>query len=131
MTNPSDNVGKNERALEAFLAAAFRLNFPDEISDEQAERFFQQPARLSNEDKEAVDSWGSDFIEVLLEGRTPVSDERPQDIEVNEELAQEYFAMNRDKDGKGLDEETRRKIDEERKKALEEEDEGKDQSNGP
>lgn len=121
MANTNDNIDKDERALEAMLAAAFRLDFPEEISDEQAEKFFQQPARLSKEDKEAIKSWGTDFIEKLIEGQKTTSDKPQQDIIVNEELEQEYIAMNRDKDGNGLDEETRRKIDEERKKALEEE----------
>jgi hypothetical protein len=121
MDNTNDNVNKDERALEALLAAAFRLDFPEKLSDEQAEKFFQQPAHLSKEDKEAIASWGTDLIEKLIEGQKTTSDKHPQDIIVNEELEQESFAMNRDKDGNDLDEETRRKIEEERKKALEEE----------
>ena len=129
MTSPNDNVINDERALEAFLAAAFRLDFPEEITDEEAKELFQRPANLSREDKEAISSWGTDFIERLVkEGRT-ASYEHEEGVEVNEELEQEYFAMNRDKDGGGLDKETRKKIDEERKKALEEEEnEGNDGS---
>lgn len=121
MTETNDNISKDEKALEALLAAAFRLDFPEELSDEQAEKFFQQPARLSKEDKEAINSWGTDFIDKLIEGQKTTSDKHQQDITVKEELVQESFAMNRDKNGEGLDEETYRKIDEERKKALEEE----------
>ncbi len=121
MTETNDNISKDEKALEALLAAAFRLDFPKELSDEQAEKFFQQPAQLSKEDKEAINSWGTDFIDKLIEGQKTTSDKHQQDITVNEELVQESFAMNRDKNGDGLDEETHRKIDEERKKALEEE----------
>lgn len=127
MTETNDNISKNEKALEALLAAAFRLDFPEELSDEQAEKFFQQPARLSKEDKEAINSWGTDFIDKLIEGQKTTSDKHQQDITVKEELVQESFAMNRDKNGEGLDEETYRKIDEERKKALEEEE--KNQNN--
>lgn len=115
----------DERALEALLAAAFRLDFPEEISDEEAEKIFQQPARLPPEIKTASNSWGTSFIDKLIEGQKTSSEKHPQDISVDEQLAQENFVMNRDKDGDGLDDETRRKIDEERKKALEEE-EGKD-----
>ncbi len=121
MTETNDNISKDEKALEVLLTAAFRLDFPEELSDEQAEKFFQQPARLSKEDKEAINSWGTDFIEKLIEGQKTTSDKHQQDITVKEELVQESFAMNRDKNGEGLDEETYRKIDEERKKALEEE----------
>jgi len=121
MTETNDNISKDEKALEALLTAAFRLDFPEELSDEQAEKFFQQPARLSKEDKEAINSWGTDFIDKLIEGQKTTSDKHQQDITVKEELVQESFAMNRDKNGEGFDEETYRKIDEERKKALEEE----------
>lgn len=121
MAETNDNISKDEKALEALLTAAFRLDFPEGLPDEQAEKLFQQPARLSKEDKEAINSWGTDFIDKLIEGQKTTSDKHQQDITVNEELVQESFAMNRDKNGGGLDEETRRKIDEERKKALEEE----------
>ena len=126
MNNLNDNINKDEKALEALLAAAFRLNFSGKISDEQAEKYFQQPVRLSKEDREAIESWGNAFIEKLIEGQKTISDESQQDIEVNEELEQEYFAMNRDKDGNDIDEETCRKIDEERRKALEEENKDND-----
>jgi len=129
MTNTNDNIDKAERALEALLAASFRLDFPEELSDEQAEKYFQQPARLSKEDKEAISSWGSDFIEKLVEGQKIIPSENQQDIIINEELEQEYIAMNRDKDGNGLDEETKQKINEERKKALEEEEKKNDDKN--
>lgn len=130
MTNFSENdINKDERALEALLAAAFHLDYPEEISDEQAEKLFQQPTILSREDKEAIDSWGTDFIEDLVEGQKTVSDRFQQNIEINQELEQEYYAMNRDKDSNDLDEETRRKIDEERRKALEEENNKNNDSN--
>jgi hypothetical protein len=130
MTNFNENdINKDERALEALLAAAFHLDYPEEISDEQAEKLFQQPTRLSREDKEAIDSWGTDFIEDLVEGQKTVSDRFQQNIEINQELEQEYYAMNRDKDSNDLDEETRRKIDEERRKALEEENNKNNDSN--
>lgn len=118
---------KDERALEALLAAAFRLDFPEDISDEEAKRIFDQPAQLSPELKNACESWGTDFIDKLIKGQKTSSEKHQQDISVDQELEQDYFAMNcdfamnRDKDGNGLDEETRRKIDEERKKALDEE----------
>jgi len=134
MTNSNDNnINKDEKALEALLAATFHLNFPEEITDEQAKKLFQMPARLSIEDKKAIDSWGSDFIEKLIKSQKKVSDRFQQNIETVQELEQEYYtnAMNRDKDGNDLDEETRRKIDEERKKALEEENNKEDNpSNG-
>lgn len=126
MNNLNDNPNENERALEALLAAAFHLNISENISDEEAKLLFQQPVRLSREDKEAIESWGTDFIENLIEGKKTVLDGFQQNIEVDQELR---YAMNRDKDGNDLDEETRRKIDEERKKALEEENNKDDDPN--
>lgn len=121
MSDTNDNTNKNERALEALLAAAFRLNLPEEISNEQAEKFFQQPSGVSQEDREAINSWGTDFIENLLENQRPISNDHSQDIHVNEELKKEYFAMNRDKDGSDLDDEVRREIEKKRKDILDEE----------
>lgn len=126
MTNTNYNTNKDERALEALMAAAFRLDFPEEVSDEEAKKFFEKPARLLPEDKEACDSWGTDFIDKLIEGQKTSTAKHSQDIIVNEALEQEHYAMNRDKDGNDLDKETRRKIDEEREKAIEEE-ENKDE----
>ncbi len=122
MINSNDNNSSiDERALEALLVAAFRLNFPEELSDEQAEILFQQPARLSQEDKATTNSWGTDFIADLFKGRKTELNERKQNIEINQELEQEIYAMNRDKNSNNIDEETLRKIVEERKKAIEEE----------
>lgn len=119
MTKESNN--KDQRALEALLTAAFKLDFPEEIPDEQIIKFFEQPAILPEEIKAACDSWGEDFIEKLIAGYKSTSDIKQSGFEINEELKQELFAMNRDKNGNDIDEETRRKIEEERKKALEEE----------
>ncbi len=121
MNNLNNNLNKDEKALEALLAAAFRLNFSENISDEEAKKYFQQPSGLSKEDREAIESWGNAFIEKLIEGQKTTLDESQEEIEVDKELEQEYFAMNRDKDGNDIDEETRNKIDEERRRALEEE----------
>jgi hypothetical protein len=116
-----NNIDKDDRALEALLAAAFHMEFSEEISDEKAILFFQQPARLSHEDKETINSWGTDFVENIIEGQKTVTDRFQHNIEINQELEQELFALNRDKDGNDINEEARCKIDEERKKALEEE----------
>ena len=130
MTNINDNTNKDERALEALMAAAFRLDFPEEVSDEEAVKFFEKPARLSPEDKEACNSWGTDFIDKLLEGQKTTPEKQSHDIIVNEALEQEYYAMNRGGDEVDLDDEARRKIDEEREKAIEEEDsKDEDQNN--
>jgi hypothetical protein len=121
MNNKNENINKDERALEALLTAAFKLAFPEKISDEEAEKFFQQPVQLSQEDKEAIASWGTDFIEKLIKGEKTELTKHDQDIHVSEELELEFSAMNRDKNGNDIDEKTRCKIDEERRKALEEE----------
>jgi hypothetical protein len=120
MNNSNEKI-KEERALEALLAAAFRLDFPEEIPDKEIEAFFQKPIQLSQEDKDAVDSWGTDFVEKLAMGHKTNSHILHEETRINQELELEISAMARDKDGNDVDEETRRKIDEERRKALEEE----------
>lgn len=122
MTNGKGKSDKDTKALEALLAAAYRLDSPQEISDEEAEKFFQKPLRLSDEDKEAMDSWGTAFISELLDAEKVVSRDNKEDEDSTVASEQELYAMNRDKDGADIDKETRDKIDEERKKALEEED---------
>ena len=121
MTNKEENKKQDEMALDALLAAAFRLDLSEEITDEQVEKFFTQTIWLSQEDKKTVNSWGSDLVKKLLQNKKNDVERHQENFEVSEELEQEIFAMNRDKDGNDIDEETRRKIDEERKKALEEE----------
>lgn len=122
MTTGKGKSDKDTRALEAVLAAAYRLDSPREITDEEAEKFFQEPLRLSNEDKEAMNSWGTAFISKLLDEEKIVSGNRKEDEDTTVASEQDVYAMNRDKDGGEIDEDTRRKIDEERRKALEEED---------
>jgi len=121
MSSANNNISKDERALEALLAAAFRLDFPEDISDEQAEKVFQEPAQLSLEDKEVISSWGTDFIEKLINGKRTTSEKQQQDVVLNKEFEEAISAMNRDEDGNDIDDETRKKIEEERKKAIEEE----------
>lgn len=123
------NCEIEKRALDALLAAAFKLDFPEVISDEDAAKIFQSPVHLSPEDKALCESWGEGFIEKIIEGKNDDFIGGDQQSSVDEGLKQELYAMNRDKDGDGLDEETRHKIDEERKKALdEEESKDKDQN---
>ena len=117
----NDDICKYEKSLEALLTAAFRLDFPEDLSDEDAVHFFQQPAQLSLEDREAIDSWGNDFVEALLKGEKPVLSEQEQEDCFDVQLEQEFYAMNRDKNGNDLNDETRNKIDEERKKTIDEE----------
>jgi hypothetical protein len=111
----------DEKSLEALLAAAFRLNLSSDISDKEAEIFFQQPARLSKEDREMIQSWGKNFIENIINRKKNNPTPLQSRIQINQELELECYAMNRDKNGNDLDEKTKQKIDEERKKVLEEE----------
>lgn len=128
MNNKNENISKDEMALEAFLAAAFKLALTDKISDDHAIKIFQQSPNLSQEDKDAIASWGVDFIEKIIKGEKNEPSKVNQDIDTNKESELEIYAMNRDENGNDIDEKARRKIDEERQKALEEENEGDKQN---
>ncbi len=44
---------KDERALEALLALAFRI----ELTDKEIEEFFAEPVQLSEEFKKEIENW--------------------------------------------------------------------------
>ena len=113
---------KDERALDALLTAAFRVNFPEDISDEEADRFFQEPTQLSREDRDAINSWGTDFIKKLIKGQKTISDEQQCENIIDDALEMEICAMARDQNGNDVSDETRRIIEEERNKTLDDED---------
>ena len=46
-------ISKDERALEALLALAFRI----ELTDKEIEKFFAEPVQLSEELKIEIENW--------------------------------------------------------------------------
>jgi len=50
-------MNKEEKALEALLTLAFKI----ELTDEEIEEFFEEPVNLSIEDKNIIDNWKIDW----------------------------------------------------------------------
>lgn len=110
----------DERGLDALLAAAFRLEYSDELTDEQVERILKLPIKLSKESEATLAKLDDDYVMNVLNDVSMKSDDTQDEIAIDAELEQDLYAMNRDADSKDIDEETRRKIEEARNKAIEE-----------
>jgi len=116
----NDKKKSEERAIDALMAAAFRVCNSDEtVSEKEAERLAAHPPRLSEEDEAAIESLGSDFVKKLLERSDT---EIPHDIEkriiMEKEIEEAYAAMNRQLGDKDLSDETRREIERKRRELL-------------
>ena len=115
------NINEDEKALEALLAAAFKLHDFDMMSDEDIEKFFNSPAQLSEELSEVADSLEISFVEELLNSQKIKSFSNKTE-KLDEELELETMAMNRDKDGNDINDEIREAIERAKLKALEDDD---------
>lgn len=99
-----------ERAVEALIVSQiWQVRAPDKVDD---------LPELSIEERAAMDSLGTDLVQRLWNNLPDEDDELPADHEgVSECVSDEAFAgMNR---ADGMDEETRKKIEERRKAVLE------------
>jgi len=110
-------INNEDKALEALLAAASRLEFSDELSDEHVEQILKQKINLSQEDEDTLDMLDDNFINNILDGRKVQFTKTSSTVD--EELKSEHYAMNRDAEGGDINEDVRRKIDEARKRAIE------------
>lgn len=54
-------MNKEERALEALLALAFRTN----LTDKEINEFFSKPAQLSKKDEEIIKNWKIDIEKII------------------------------------------------------------------
>jgi len=111
------NLESEDNALDALMAAAFRLPVIDETSDEkEATRLAASTPRLSNEDETAIASLSPDFIDYLLDKE---KGHRPRKIaDLSQEISEAYAAMNRGNLDAELSEQTHREIEKKRKELL-------------
>ena len=127
-----DRNSKHENeALDALMAAAFRMPTPDETTDcEEALNFAKTEPHLSPDDEAAIQSLGVDFVEELLvEGARKLSS---KDGESNwdREIEDAYAAMNRGNVDESLSDQTRQEIEKKRRELLGEDHEKKDRTDG-
>jgi len=99
---------REERALDALIVSQLRATQDDETDVEHL-------PELTDEEREALDSLGSDFVERLLAGEI---DEPTDDPPEEAELAmagEEAFGLNRAEE---IDEDTKEELDQKRKEVI-------------
>ncbi|MBW2321881.1 MAG: hypothetical protein JRF31_13890 [Deltaproteobacteria bacterium] len=111
------NLESENDALDALMAAAFRLPVIDETSDEkEAIKLAANTPKLSDEDEAAIASLSPDFIDHLLDEE---KSRRPRKIaDLSQEISEAYAAMNRGNLDAELSEQTRQEIARKRKELL-------------
>jgi len=126
----SDSKRENE-ALDALMAAAFRMSTPDERTDcEEATKFARAKPKFSPDDEAAIKSLGPDFVEKLLvEGTWRVPGEAGATSE-DREIEDAYAAMNRGSGDESMSDQTRQEIERKRKELLGEDYKKEDEADG-
>ena len=119
MVTSSEHTNE-ERALDALMAAAFRAEDEDRpYGQEEASRILEEPPALSPEDEQIVAAMGDHFVEALLRSAETGTPEMGDGHEaMDEEIDEAYAAMNRGREGDGLDEEALREIERKRRELL-------------
>ena len=99
---------REERALDALIVSQLRATPDDEIDVEHL-------PELTDEEREALDSLGSGFVDRLLAGEIDgPSDDPPEQAELAM-AGEEVFGMNRAEE---IDEETKEELDQKRKEII-------------
>lgn len=111
---------KEERALDALMAAAFRAEDPERrVNEEEARRIVENPPALSPEDEEVVTAMGSDFVQKLLgSAEAGRQDAAGLGEALDAEIEEAYAAMNRGRKGEDLDEKALEEIERKRRELL-------------
>ena len=119
MATSSEHTNE-ERALDALMAAAFRVEDVERpVSEEEARRMAESQPALSPEDEQVVAAMGPDFVDRLLESaedRNPGIEKLGKSLDV--EIKEAYAAMNRGREGNDLDEKAREEIERKRRELL-------------
>jgi len=111
------NLESENNALDALMAAAFRLPVIDETSDEkEAIKLAANTPKLSDEDEAAIASLDTDFIKHLLDKEKGQGARKIADL--SHEISEAYAAMNRGNSDEKLSEQTRQEIERKRKELL-------------
>lgn len=119
MTESSEH-SKEQKALDALMAAAFRAEDADSpVTEEEARAILENSPVLSPEDEKGLAGLGPDFVDNLLvsaDTDTSALGERRQVLD--REIEDAYAAMHRGKEGEELDEKSRREIEKKRRELL-------------
>lgn len=113
-----DSKRENE-ALDALMAAAFRISTPDETTNcEEAQNLAISKPKLSPDDEAAIKSLGPNFVErLLIEGTLELSRNKGVN-NWDREIEDAYAAMNRGNADESLSDQTRQEIERKRQELL-------------
>jgi hypothetical protein len=127
-----DTTSKREDdALDALMAAAFRMSAPDERTDcEKAMKVLGAKPKLSPDDAAAIESLGQDFVEkLLIEGARKLSKEEGA-TDWDREIEDAYAAMNRGNVEESMSDQTRQEIERKRQELLGEDHKKENEADG-
>ena len=128
---PNNDQEREDRALEALLAAAFRIDADRPIDEQEAAELMKNPPCLSKEDQAETDSWGDDLVDRLLTQGKIVSERgEAQEGTLDPAISQAYMAMHRGKEGEELSEEAKEEIERKRRELLGETGDGQESTDG-
>lgn len=113
------NSKRENEALDALMAAAFRMSTPDERTDcEEAMKLAGAKPKLSPDDEAAIKSLGPDFVDkLLIEGARKLPKEEGA-TNWDREIEDAYVAMNRGNVDESLSDQTRQEIERKRQELL-------------
>jgi hypothetical protein len=127
----NSNSKRENEALDALMAAAFRMSTPDEKTDgEEAMKLAGAKPKFCPDDEAAIKSLGPDFVEKLLVDGARKLPEKGGATSGDREIEDAYAAMNRGNVDESLSDQTRQEIERKRQELLGENYKEKDEADG-
>ncbi|MCI0534082.1 MAG: hypothetical protein L0Z50_02525 [Verrucomicrobiales bacterium] len=114
----SPQQDREDRAVDALVAAALRQAEFNEPSDEEIQKFLANVPPVSPEGKAALDALGPDIVQRITQASSRQSPSA-RATQVEEELSPLYLAMNRKNASGEMDARTKEELEKKRKEALE------------
>ena len=109
---------REDRAVDALVAAALRQAEFNEPSDEEIQKFLANVPPVSPEGKAALDALGPDIVQRITQASSRQSPSA-RATQAEEELSPLYMAMNRKNASGEMDARTKEELEKKRKEALE------------
>ena len=125
------NSKRENEALDALMAAAFRMSTPDERTDcEEAMKLAEAKPKFSPDDEAAIKSLGQDFVgKLIIEGDRKLPKEEGA-TSLDREIEDAYAAMNRGSGDESMSDQTSQEIERKRQELLGEDYKKEDEADG-
>ncbi len=117
MNTPSQ-PDREDRAIDALIAAALRHGELNAPTDEEIQKFLANVPPVSPEGKAALDALGPDIVRRITQASSRPSPSA-RAAQAEEELSPLYMAMNRKNASGEMDARTKEELEKKRKEALE------------